>query len=214
MRADWPRAVDPDLVRQAIGGSQSAVERLWAAVQPRVRELVSRNIADETEATEVFADIRLAFLEKLSTVRDPGAFDAWLSRVARNRVVDRYRAARADAAVAEPPQASGEREAPTQAERPLLQAERRRRHAEIVKLLWEEVDELARQDRDIIRLVIRQNMTAAQAATHLRISVSAAKMRFYRAVRRLDTRVRRRLEHLPALAEYYSTRPRIAGAEK
>lgn len=207
MDSDPALTTDPALVREAIGGSQRATERVWTAVEPRVRELVSRNIDDETEATEVFADVRLTFFEKLSTLRDPAAFPAWLSQVMRSKIVDRHRARRAEFDLTEAPRPREQRDAPTQAEGRLMEAERRRRHAQIVKLVWEEVAGLAPKDRQIIEVILRHDRTIRQASDELAISLSAAKMRFYRAIRRLDRRVRRRLMAKPELAEYYSAAP-------
>lgn len=201
------QTTDPALVREAIGGSQRATELLWAAVEPRVRELVSRNIDDDTEATEVFADVRLTFFEKLSAVRDAVAFDAWLSRVVRSKIVDTYRTRSGHAESTERPEPGQQGDAPTHAEARLMEAERRRRHAQIVELLWEEVARLPRKDQQIIELVVRCDRTIRQASEELAISLSAAKMRFYRAVRRLDRRVRERLKLMPELAEYYSAAP-------
>jgi RNA polymerase sigma-70 factor, ECF subfamily len=79
------RPVDPERVEQARSGDASAFEAL---VEPRVGPMTRTAMAilgSESEARDAVQDALVIAWRELAALRDPQAFDAWLTRILVNR---------------------------------------------------------------------------------------------------------------------------------
>jgi RNA polymerase sigma-70 factor (ECF subfamily) len=77
--------VDPEWIARARSGDASAFEAL---VEARVRPMTRTAMAilgREDEARDAVQDTLLTAWRELATLRDPAAFDAWLTRILVNR---------------------------------------------------------------------------------------------------------------------------------
>jgi RNA polymerase sigma-70 factor (ECF subfamily) len=82
---------DDDLVIAAQRGDRAAFSRLYAGYAPMVHGiLLARVPRDEVE--DLLQDVFLTALKRLSSLRDPRSFGAWLATVTRNRANDYHRA--------------------------------------------------------------------------------------------------------------------------
>jgi RNA polymerase sigma-70 factor (ECF subfamily) len=86
--------LDARLVRQMIGGSQEALAALYDRHSSAVFAAAMRASGDRWIAAEVVQETFLALWDR-AELFDPsrGTLPAWLARIARNRAIDRLRAA-------------------------------------------------------------------------------------------------------------------------
>ena len=72
---------------------QPLTERMWQEVIAQLRGFVRRRIADPDRADDLISDILLRIHQNLGSVDDQERLAHWVSRVARNAVIDEYRRA-------------------------------------------------------------------------------------------------------------------------
>ena len=72
---------------------QALTEPMWREVIAQLRAFVRRRIADPDRADDLVGDIVLRIHQKLGSVDDQEKLAHWVSRVARNAVIDEYRRA-------------------------------------------------------------------------------------------------------------------------
>ena len=84
---------DEDLVQQLIGGSEEALAGIYDRYAQAVFAVALRTSRDGSIAAEVVQDTFLALWNRAEQF-DPerGSLPAWLTRIARNRAIDRLRA--------------------------------------------------------------------------------------------------------------------------
>jgi RNA polymerase sigma-70 factor (ECF subfamily) len=66
---------------------------MWREVIAQLRAFVRRRIADPDRAEDLVADILLRIHQNLGSVDDQERLTHWVSRVARNAIIDEYRRA-------------------------------------------------------------------------------------------------------------------------
>src|SRR5215472_3851423 len=69
-------------------------ERLTEAIgreQGRLRNFIRRRVGDESEAEDILQDVFYELVEAYRLMRPIEQVGAWLFRVARNRIIDRFR---------------------------------------------------------------------------------------------------------------------------
>lgn len=153
-------------------------EQMWREVIAQLRGFVRRRIADPERAEDLVAEILLRIHQNLGSVDDRERLAHWVSRVARNAVIDEYRrAGRArehlvpnpgDAVVEEPddPDDSSVLHELAHCLRPLL-------------------DGLPPAQRRAVQLIDLDGMPQAGAAQREGVSLSGMKSRVQRGRRRL-----------------------------
>jgi RNA polymerase sigma-70 factor (ECF subfamily) len=86
----YPVEDESRLVRRAIDGDREAFSDLAAAHWRRLLAL-ARSIVADLEAEDVVQDAMIKAWSKLGSLRDPKAFQAWLTRIVANAAVARAR---------------------------------------------------------------------------------------------------------------------------
>jgi RNA polymerase sigma factor (sigma-70 family) len=86
---------------QALLGQRTAEqdERIAEAIrreQPRLRNFIRKRIADEHDAEDVLQDVFYELVEAYRLMKPVEQVGAWLFRVARNRIIDRFRKKKAE----------------------------------------------------------------------------------------------------------------------
>ena len=84
------RGTDGNLVVAAQGGDREAFGRLYERFGPMVHGVLLTRVP-YGEVDDLVQEVFLAAFQRLSTLRAPGAFGAWLAAIARNRAVDYHR---------------------------------------------------------------------------------------------------------------------------
>src|ERR1700678_2465984 len=59
--------------------------------QPRLRSFIRKHVADTSEAEDILQDVFYELVESYRLMKPVEEVTAWLFRVARNRIVDRFR---------------------------------------------------------------------------------------------------------------------------
>jgi RNA polymerase sigma-70 factor (ECF subfamily) len=94
MTGERPRADDAALVREVAAGSEAALGELYDRYVDAVHAAASRLTADRQVAEEVVQETFLALWNRAELFDERvGSLAAWLHTIARNRTVDRLRAA-------------------------------------------------------------------------------------------------------------------------
>jgi RNA polymerase sigma-70 factor (ECF subfamily) len=193
------RPDDATLVRMVAGGSYDALASLYDRHGDAVFAAASRLTSDRGVAEEVVQDTFLALWDRAESF-DPtvGSLSAWLHTIARNRTVDRLRAAGRRPQFAAPPSSAdgGDSEtqlleraasvgtivagsvAPTGPEAALASKETR---ASIELALGA----MASEERTVIVLAYREGLSQTEIAQRLGWPLGTVKTRTRRALRRL-----------------------------
>jgi RNA polymerase sigma-70 factor (ECF subfamily) len=74
------------LVVRCQAGDQAAFEELVTEYQPRLRYFLGKMLRDPHAADDLLQEVWFAVFRDLRRLRNPGAFPAWLYRLARHRV--------------------------------------------------------------------------------------------------------------------------------
>lgn len=150
-------------------------EQMWRAVIAQLRAFVARRIADPGRAEDLVGEILLRIHRNLGSVDDRERLAHWVSRVARNAVVDEYRrAARSrELLVAAPEDGLVEEPDPTG----VLD--------ELARCLRPLLDGLPAEQRRAVQMIDLDGMAQADAARRDGVSLSGMKSRVQRGRRRL-----------------------------
>ncbi len=81
------------LVVAAGGGDGEALRELWRLRRGLVGAVVLAHLPRGVEAEDVVQEVAALFVRGVGSIRDPGAFDPWIRRVAVNAARDAGRAA-------------------------------------------------------------------------------------------------------------------------
>ena len=82
--------VSVDVVRRAAGGDAQAFGALYEATVDRIHRYVWLRVRDASVAADLTQDIYVSALRGLARLDAPERFDAWLLRIAHNRVVNHW----------------------------------------------------------------------------------------------------------------------------
>lgn len=79
------------LLLRCQAGDQAALEELVGIYSPRLRYYLRKLLREVDRTEDVLQDVWLQVLRGLPKLADPGAFPAWLYRIARNRACRAFR---------------------------------------------------------------------------------------------------------------------------
>jgi RNA polymerase sigma-70 factor (ECF subfamily) len=151
----------------------SDLDALLRSFQGPLRDFVARRVASPAEADDLLQEILLRIAENPDGLRQVGHVRAWVHRIARNVVVDHYRArGRSPVPVAEVPDAED-----AASDEPGTTSDNRRALAGCLSPL---VERLGESYREAIRLTEIEGLTQAQAAKRAGLSLSGMKSRVQR----------------------------------
>jgi len=199
MVGDRPPADDASLVREVAAGSESALGDLYDRYVDAVFAAASRLTSDRQLAEEVVQETFLALWNK-AELFDPavGSLAAWLHTIARNRTIDRLRAAGRRPNLIPLSSAAGEDEEHGAALDRLVTAgnviggaavgrgpEGELAATELQQVLRDALAELPDPERTAIVLAYREELTQTEIAERLGWPLGTVKTRTRRALLRL-----------------------------
>jgi RNA polymerase sigma-70 factor (ECF subfamily) len=155
-------------------------EQMWREVIAQLRGFVRRRIADPERAEDLVGEILLRIHQSLGSVDDRERLTHWMSRVARNAVIDEYRrAGRAREQLVPAPEepAIEESDDDTADSSTVLD--------ELARCLRPLLDGLPPAQRRAVQLIDLDGMPQAGAAGREGVSLSGMKSRVQRGRRRL-----------------------------
>jgi RNA polymerase sigma-70 factor, ECF subfamily len=184
-------AADDELVRIAQGGENRAFDELVRRYQDKVYRLSYKILRHEDDAAEALQDAFLSAYRGLGKFKSESTFSTWLYRIATNASLMKYRKRRDNHVSLDQSQSASEDAEPLQladwtAQPPeeLLTAETRRVMAEGVERLPEEL-------RTVFVLRDIEELSNAEVAEILGLSVAAVKSRLHRGRIQLRERLNR-----------------------
>ena len=145
----------------------ATVEGLWAELHGRLTRFVRRQVADEQSAEDLVQEIFLRVHARLDTLEDGARLHAWVYQIARNAIVDHYRARRPTTPVPETlaaPEEAGDDVA-----------------AELLPTVAALVHALPPESREALLLTEYEGLTQQELAARLGLTLSGAKSRVQRA---------------------------------
>jgi RNA polymerase sigma-70 factor (ECF subfamily) len=176
---------DAELVKRAQAGDTRGFDELVRRYQDRVYRLCFKILRHEDDAAEALQDAFLSAYRGLPNFKAESTFSTWLYRIATNASLMKYRKRRDGHVSLEQSQSSNEdsetMQIPDWSQQPpedLLNAETREFMAEGIQRLPEEL-------RTVFVLRDVQDMSNAEVAEVLGLSVAAVKSRLHRARRSL-----------------------------
>lgn len=199
MSGDRPPADDGALVREVAAGSQSALGDLYDRYVDAVFAAASRLTSDRQLAEEVVQETFLALWNRAELFNPAlGSLAAWLHTIARNRTVDRLRAAGRRPNLIPLSSAAGEDEQAGAALDRLVAAgtviggaavgrgpEGELAAGELQGILRDALAELPDAERTAIVLAYREDLTQTEIAERLGWPLGTVKTRTRRALLRL-----------------------------
>ena len=148
----------------------------WSDLHAAVRAFVGKRVRDGHAGDDIAQDVMLKLQSQLAANAAPAdeKLDAWVFRVARNAVIDHYRARRESVPVDADLPASDD--APTPA-------------AELSQCVRQIITRLPPEYAEALTLTDLEGLTQQQLADRIGLSLSAAKSRVQRARERLQAMI-------------------------
>lgn len=147
------------------------LEHIWAEFAGKLGQYIRARVADSAAAEDIRQDVFVKIPAKLDQLKDPAKLQSWLYLIARNAIIDHYRAKKETTEVPE-----------TLAAEPAEEDE----EDEGLKAAFRQmIFSLPDPYREAITLSEFENLTQKQLAGRLGISISAAKSRVQRGRQQL-----------------------------
>ena len=143
----------------------------WEELHAAVRAFVGRRVRDEHAAEDIAQDVMLKVQSQLPAIAAE-TLDAYVFRVARNAIVDHYRARRGTAALETAEEIAADDESLTPA-------------AELSQCVRQIIGKLPPEYAQALTLTDLEGLSQQQLADRIGLSLSAAKSRVQRARERL-----------------------------
>ncbi|MCU0917788.1 MAG: sigma-70 family RNA polymerase sigma factor [Planctomycetes bacterium] len=167
----------PALVRRCQHGERAAFEDLFQRYQPRLRYYVRRLDAGGDHVDDTLQEVWAKVVQRIGSVRDGRAFNAWLYTIARNEVYGRAR-------IRDPFVALTQESLETVADDP----EPLFREDEAIRV-HRALETLPPEQREILTLCFLEELSHQEIAGILGICVGTVKSRLHYAKRALRARL-------------------------
>jgi RNA polymerase sigma-70 factor, ECF subfamily len=149
----------------------------WTDLHAGVRAFIARRVRDQHAADDIAQDVMLKVQAQLAS--QPPAdekLDAWVFRVARNAVIDHYRARREQAPIDDAEHVPADEDQPTPA-------------AELSRCVRQIIQRLPSEYAEALTLTDLEGLTQQQLADRIGLPLSAAKSRVQRAREKLGAMI-------------------------
>jgi RNA polymerase sigma-70 factor (ECF subfamily) len=173
--------IDDNLIYQAIHGDIDAFGEIVEKISPALGAIAYAQCGNEEEARDLVQETIVESYQKLSELKEPKAFRAWIFQIVRNKAISFVRSKRAERSAKANWLDKIFKNQKAEINKPEESAIKR----EEKDNLLEAVSKLDENDREIILLRYYSHMTCNEAALALDISEDAANKRLQRAVKRL-----------------------------
>lgn len=86
-----PKDLD-QILRQAQAGQDAALTTLYNTYFERIYRFIFYRVSHKETAEDLTEDVFVKLFKKLKNLEQPAAFEGWMFQIARNQVIDYYRA--------------------------------------------------------------------------------------------------------------------------
>jgi RNA polymerase sigma-70 factor (ECF subfamily) len=173
---------DRTLIEMALAGQSECFSALMDRHVAAVRRCIRRIVRNTSDVDDLVQDAFLKAWVRLSTFRFEASFRTWITSVAVNESLALHRRNRSRPSCSAPEILEAY---PSHYESPVEIAAR----SEIYLTVHTAIARLPEKYRDILILCDLQQLSAQEAARHLRASIPLVKTRLFRARRMLSTRL-------------------------
>ena len=183
---------DQTLIRKIVKHDAAAFETLFARHSASVRQHVLSIVRTESVAEDLVQEVFLRVWTRAEQWNDQGEFKGWLFRIATNIALNHLRTVRRrrqEPLDTPPDEFDDEDERPpdpdwmvdTSSHGSEVMVER----AEQSQLLWQLVDGLSQEKREVLHLIYQKEMALREAAMELGIPEGTVKSRLHYSIRHL-----------------------------
>lgn len=144
------------------------LEDIWTRFATRLRLFIRGRVADDASADDILQNVFVKIQQRLGTLRGVEKIEAWVHQIARNAIVDHFRAQRPAG------------ELPDDLAQPFEDSAGEAEKAALLAAFRRMISELPEPYRKAIQLTELEGLTQQQLATRLGISLSGAKSRVQR----------------------------------
>lgn len=172
------------LIEKAKNGDQDAFGQLIYQYEQKIYAIAFKVFKNETDAYDVAQEICIKLYQKLDQFRFESAFSTWLYRIATNTAIDEYRKQKRkqthESSYDEPIESENEtlavqiKDTSDTPEEAFLRKEK-------VKYVWEALNELSEDHKEIIILKDIEQKSYDEISHELHISIGTVKSRLARA---------------------------------
>jgi RNA polymerase sigma-70 factor, ECF subfamily len=143
-------------------------EAIWHELQGNLKQFIHKRIADDYAVEDVLQDVFLKVHTRAETLKDASKIQSWIYQIARNAIIDYYRAREV---VSELPESL-----------PILEEDETNTVAEeLAPCIRDMIEQLPDKYREALLLTEYQGLTQKDIADKLGISLPGAKSRVQRA---------------------------------
>ena len=183
---------DQTLIRKIVKRDAAAFETLFARHSASVHQHILSIVRTESAAEDLVQEVFLRLWTRAEQWNGQGEFKGWLFRIATNLALNHLRTVRRwrqEPLETPPDEFDGEDERPpdpdwmidTSLRNPEVMVEQ----AERSQLLWQLVDGLPQEKREVLHLIYQKEMALREAAIELGIPEGTVKSRLHYSVRHL-----------------------------
>ncbi len=184
---------DEQIVAQVRGGDESSADvlfdRYFPLLRARVRKRLPPRLRRKVAESDIIQDAYLGALRRLADFQDrgEGSFGGWLATIVDRRVADQVRRfLQADKRNVNREVSAGDAPVAHRRHADASSISAKPKRMEAMQAVLRSVERLPAADRMILRLVHFEGQTVGEAAELMDVSVDAARMRYGRALVRLQ----------------------------
>ena len=149
----------------------ATLEQIWHEFAEKLGKFIRTRVSDRAAAEDILQEVFVKIQKRLGQLQEPAKLQGWIHLIARNAVIDYYRARKE---TVEMPETLAEEREPASAELDDLKASFRRM-----------IDSLPEPYREAVVLTELEGLTQKELAERLGISLSGAKSRVQRGRQQL-----------------------------
>ncbi|MFJ6701473.1 MULTISPECIES: RNA polymerase sigma factor [unclassified Streptomyces] len=177
------------LVQSAVDGDAAAWKALVEGLSPLVWSVVRAHRLSDADGHEVYQTVWFRFAQHLGRIREPDKAGSWLASTARNECLKVIRGL-TRLMPTDDPQVLDRVSEDRTPEQSLIDAEDRADEAELIRLLWQEFEELGDRCRQLLRVLMASPPPSyAEVSGALGIAVGSIGPLRQRCLRRLRARL-------------------------
>lgn len=171
---------DPELVKAALAGSQSAYQALLKRHQKQIFEVVNRLVRNREEARDLVQETFMKAFGSLATYREEYRFSTWLNRIAANCSIDHIRKKKIEALSLDQPVLTEDSQVTLEVPDWSTNPEAEWVEKQTSLTIQEAIDSLPRDYKEVIVFRHKEEKSYQEIAAILGIPVGTVKARIFR----------------------------------
>jgi RNA polymerase sigma-70 factor (ECF subfamily) len=165
------------LLRRARSGSRKSMGQLAVVIRERLYPFVFRTTLNHDLTEDILQETLLTVVQRVASLRESERFWPWVYRIAWSKIQNNYRRSRLRSSKKISLLRYHEKDVQSDSDS-LLDAQI---HAESLRQVSEVLEQLSRQQKDVLRLRYYEQLPYTEIATLTRTTPQKARARFHRA---------------------------------